>query len=178
MRQLISELGEIVTYEIPDYSLKKKPVLTAGKFGSKANELYTPRGIAFDESTELMYIADCSNSRIQIVSQEGEFVTQFISDKLLSPWGIAVDKECIFVTDIKNHALFQFQKKDLKFFNRTGTKGNKEGQLNFPQGLCIDTNGDVLVADSYNHRLSVFSKLLKFKSCIGIGQLCRPQDVS
>ena len=177
IRQIISELGEIVTFEIPDYSLKEEPVLTAGKLGRGANELDTPRGIAFDGSTELMYIVDSWNSGIQIVSQKGEFVTQFRNEKLMSPWGIAVDKECIFVTDIWNHALFQFRKKDLTFINKTGTEGNKEGQLDFPHGLCIDTNGDVLVADCYNDRLSVFSKHLKFKSCIGIGQLQCPRDV-
>ena len=177
IRQLISELGEIVTCEIPDYSLKKEPVLTAGKLGSGANELIIPRGIAFDESTELMYIADYWNNRIQIVSLEGEFVTHFRNDKLKNPWGIAVDKECIFVTDVCHHALFQFRKKDLKTINRTGTEGDKEGQLDYPNGLCIDTNGDVLVADCRNNRLSVFSKHLKFKSCIGIGQLQCPRDV-
>ena len=177
IRQLISELGEIVTYEIPDYSLKKEPVLTAGKFGSDENELDTPRGIAFDESTELMYIADSWNSRIQIVSQKGEFVTQFGNGDLIRPWGIAVGKECIFVTDTESHALFQFSKEDFKFINRTGTEGNKEGELNYPHGLCIATNGDVLVADCYNHRISVYSIPFQFKSCIGIGQLNRPQDV-
>ena len=177
MRQLISELGEIVMCDIPDYSLKKKPVLIVGKFVRGANELDSPRGIAFDESTELMYIADNYNSRILIVSQKGKFVTQFSNDKLKKPYGIAVDKECIFITDIWNHALFQFRKKDFIFINRTGTEGNEKGQLNFPKGLCIDTNGDVLVADSNNNRLSVFSKLLNFKSCIGIGQLSCPRDV-
>ena len=176
IRQLIAELGEIVPCEILDYSLKEVPVLTAGKLGSGANEL-NARGIAFDKSTELMYIADYWNSRIQIVSQRGEFVTQFSNDKVINPWGISVDKECIFVTDKGYHALFQFGKRDYKLINLIGTKGNKEGEMNAPQGLCIDTNGDVLVADSYNDRLSVFSKLLKFKSCIGIGQLYFPQDV-
>ena len=177
IRQLIAELGEVITCEIPDYSLKEEPVLTAGKFGSGANEL-NATGITIDKSTELMYIADCWNSRIQIVSQKGEFVTQFRNHKLINPWGISVDKECIFVTDTECHALFQFRKRDFKLTNRTGgTKGNREGEMNTPHGLCIDTNGDVLVADCYNDRLSVFSKLLKFKSCIGIGQLYCPQDV-
>ena len=177
IRQLISELGEIVPCEIPDYSLKKEPVLTVGKLGSGANELDTPRGVEFDESTELMYIADYGNSRVQIVSPKGEFVVQFGNDKLMRPWGIAIDTESIFVTDTGHHALFQFGKKDLKFLNRTGTKGNKQGLLIHPHGVCIDTNGDVLVANNYNHRLTIFSQPLEFKSCIGIGQLYRPQDV-
>ena len=177
MRQLISELGEIVMCEIPDYSRKKEPVLTAGKLGRGANELDSPKGIAIDESTELMYIAEYWNNRIQIVSQKGEFVTQFRNGRLTNPWGLAVDKESIFVTDTYKHALFQFRKEDFKFINRTGTRGEEEGDLNNPHGLCFDTNGDVLVADSWNDRLSVFSKHLKFKFCIGIGQLYCPQDV-
>ena len=176
IRQLISELGEIVQCEIPDYSLKKEPVLTAGKYGGGANEL-NAKGIAFDESTELMYIADYGNSRVQIVSLKAEFVTRFRNDKLRAPWGIAVNNESIFATDVWHHAIFQFRKKDFKLINRTGTKGNKEGELDYPQGLCIDTNGDVLVADSYNNRVCVYSKLFKFKSCFGIGQLNLPRDV-
>ena len=176
--QLISELGEIVPCVVPDYSLKKEPQLTALKRGNGANEIYTPRGIAFNEFTELMYIADCWNSRIQIAtSLKGEFVSQFRNEKLMNPWGIAVDKQSIFVTDICHNALFQFKKKNFKEINRTGTRGNKEGELNRPHGVCVDTNGDVFVADCANHRLSIFSKLLKFKTCIGVGQLCQPQDV-
>ena len=176
IRQLISELGEIVQCEIPDYSLKREPVLTVGKLGGGANELFAA-GIAFDESTELMYIADYWNSRVQIVSLKGEFVTQFGNDKLRCPWGITVNKESIFVTDVRHDAILQFLKKDFNLINRTATEGNKEGELNCPHGLCIDTNGDVLVADCDNNRVAVFSKHLKFKSCIGIGQLCHPTDV-
>ena len=176
IRELIAELGEIVPCEIPNYSLKTDPILTAGKFGRGDNELCA-QGIAFDNTNELMYVADWKNSRVQIVSLKGEFVAQFGSDRLLCPWGIAVTDEFIYVTDTGHHALFQFRKKIFKFLNITGTKGDKEGQLSFPRGLCIDTNGDVLIADSDNNRVCIFSKFLKFKSCIGIGQLRFPKDV-
>ena len=49
--------------KIPDYSLKKEPVLTAGKLGRGANEL-NAKGIAFDESTELMYIVETGYKNI------------------------------------------------------------------------------------------------------------------
>ena len=176
IRELIAELGEIVPREIPNYSLKTDPILTAGKFGRGDNELCA-QGIAFDDINELMYIADWKNSRVQIVSLKGEIVAQFGSDMLLCPWGIAVTDEFIYVTDTGHHALFQFRKKIFKFLNITGTEENKEGQLSFPRGLCIDTNGDVLIADSDNNRVCVFSKFLKFKSGIGIGQLRFPTDV-
>ena len=170
IRELIAELGEIVPCEIPNYSLKTDPILTVGEFGKCQNEL-NARGIAFDDTTELIYLADCGNSRVRLVSLKGEFVKQFGNDKLRNPCGIAVTNECIYLTDTGHNALFQFRKKDFKLLNKTGTEGNEEGQLYWPQGLCIDTNGDVMVADTDNNRISVFSKQLKFKSCLGIGHL-------
>ena len=100
-----------------------------------------------------------------------------MNDKFFYPWGISLTNECIFVTDTNHHTLFQFRKKDFKFLNRVGSRGNKEGQLYWPRGLCIDTNGDILIADSWNNRISVFSKILKYKNSLGIGQLYSPQDV-
>ena len=176
IRELIAELGEIVPFEIPNYSLKTDLILTVGEFGKVQNEL-NARGIAFDDTTELIYLADCGNSRVRVVSLKGEFVKQFGNDKLRNPCGIAVTNECIYLTDTGHNALFQFRKKDFKLLNKTGTEGNEEGQLYWPQGLCIDTNGDVMVADTDNNRISVFSKQLKFKSCLGIGHLQYPKDV-
>ena len=174
IRQFVVEIGEIVLCLIPDYSLKNEPMLTAGKLGSGTNELHAT-GIAFDNSTELIHIADFR--RIQILTLKGEFLTEFENDELMNPWGIAVDGDCIIVTDMVSHALFQFRKEDFLLTNTIGTKGNNEGQLNNPEGLCIVTNGEVLVADCSNHRLSIFSKPLKFKCCIGQGQLHSPRDV-
>ena len=176
IRELIAELGEIVPCEIPNYSLKTDPILTAGEFGKGFNEL-NAQGIAFDDTTELIYLADWGNRCVLVVSLKGEIVKQFGNDELMFPWGIAVTNECIYVTDIVFHALFQYRKKDFKLLNRVGTEGTQEGQLSYPRGLCIDTNGDVMVADSGNHRISVFSKQLKFKSCLGIGHLQYPKDV-
>ena len=175
IRELIAELGEIVPCEIPNYSLKTAPILTAWKYG-KGFDVSKAKGIAFDDTTELIYLTE-EMRRVKVVSLKGEIVKQFWNDKLMNPWGIAVTNECIYLTDVGRYALFQFRKKDFKLLNETWTKGTQEGQLSQPKGLCIDTNGDVMVADSGNNRISVFSKQLKFKSCLGIGHLQYPKDV-
>ena len=175
IRELITELGEIVPCEVPNYSLKTDPISTGGELGKGVNVLNV-RGIAFDDTTELIYLAE-GMSGVHVVSLKGEFVKHFGNYKLGYPCGIAVTNECIYVTDIIRHALSQFRKKDFKLLNKTGTEGTREGQLLYPRGLCIDTNGDVMVADTDNHRISVFSKQLKFKSCLGIGHLQYPKDV-
>ena len=172
----IAEFGEVREWEL-DYSLKKQPVLAVGKNGKANNELYQSRGLALDEPNQLIYIADCFNSRIQVVSFAGKFLKRFGQGILKSPWGIAVTEDNVFVTDSRLHALLQFGKKDYTLVRRTGTEGGGEGQLHYPRGLCIDYNGDVYVADCANNRVSVFSKDLNFLKHLGTQQLEYPNDV-
>ena len=172
----IAEFGEVTEWEL-DYSLKKQPVLAVGKKGKANDELNWSRGLALDEPNQLIYIADWNNSRIQVVSFDGKFLKSFGQGILMSPWGIAVTEDNVFVTDRDLHALLQFSKKDYKLVGRTGTQGGGEGELNYPEGLCIDYNGDVYVADCYNHRVSVFSKDLNFLKHLFTQQLCCPRDV-
>ena len=172
----IAEFGEVTEWEL-DYSLKKKPVLAVGKSGEANDELYLPRGLALNEPNQLIYIADCSNSRIQVVSFAGKFLKRFGEGILKKPWGIAVTEDNVFVTDWDLHALFQFSKKDYKLVRRTGTKGGGEGQLNYPRGLCTDYNGDVYVAEYFNDRVSVFSKDLNFLKHLFTQKLRCPHDV-
>ena len=176
LESLIAEFGEFIEWEVPDYSLKREPVLTAGKFGTDVNEL-SAIGLAIEESNELIYLADWYNKRVQIVSFKGDFIQRFGQDKLKAPWGIAITSEYIYVTDLELHALFQFNKNNLELLNRTGTKGQTDGQFNGPTGLCTDYSGDVFVADSGNNRVCIFSHNLEHKSNLGIGQLVRPKDV-
>ena len=176
LESLIAEFGEVIDWEVPDYSLKREPVLTAGKFGTGVNEL-SATGLAIDESNELIYIADCGNKRVQIVSFKGDFVTRFGQDKLMKPWGITITSDHIYVTDTELHALFQFNKNSLQLLNWTGTEGQTEGQFSMPTGLCTDYSGDVFVADNANNRVCIFSHNLQYKYKLGIGKLNRPTDV-
>ena len=176
LRTAISEFGEVKERKL-DYSLKKQPVLAVGKEGRADNELDFPVGLALDEVNQLIYIADCGNRLIQVVSFEGKFLKRFGQDRLKRPWGIAVTADNVFVTDRNLHALLQFKKNDCKLVRRTGTEGAGEGQLDVPRGLCSDYNGDVYVSDCANHRVSVFSKQLQFVKCLATQQLEYPVDV-
>ena len=172
----IAEFGEVKECKL-DYSLKKQPVLAVGKEGSDDNELRRATGLALDEVNQLIYIADCFNSRIQVVSFEGIFLKRFGQDVLQGPWGIAVTEDDVFVTDQKLHALLHFSKKECKLVRKTGTKGAGDGKLDLPRGLCSDYSGDVYVADVPNHRVSIFTKQLQFMKCLGTQRLKYPQNV-
>ena len=176
LESLIAEFGEVIDWEVPDYSLKREPVLTAGKLGTGSKELYA-RGLTIDESNELIYLADYDNKRVQIVSFKGDFITRFGQDKLMKPWGITITSDHIYVTDTELHALFQFNKNSLQLLNWTGTEGQTEGQFSMPTGLCTDYSGDVFVADNANNSVCIFSHNLQYKYKLGIGKLNRPRDV-
>ncbi|KAI6647988.1 Cell surface protein [Oopsacas minuta] len=176
IRSAISEFGEVKEWEVPDYSLKKVPILTTGNRGKGKNE-FDAAGLFLDEDNHRIYIADYGNSRVQVMSFEGEFLTNFGQDILKKPYGIVVNKEYIFITDTEHNSLFKFCKNKLYLLNRTDNSDSEEEQLNNPGGLCIDTNGDVFVANRDKHRVSIFSTLLQFKSNLGTKQLYYPHDV-
>ena len=104
-------------------------------------------------------------------------MTRFGQDTLKYPCGTTVSNEHVFITDIGLHALLKFDRNSYELVIRAGTQGSENGQFNSPRGLCIDYNGDVLVAERGNNRVSVLSKDLIFISNIGIGQLRDPTDI-
>ena len=174
LQSAVSEFGDVLEWEVPHYSLKKEPILTTGMEG-KAKKALDAMGLFLDEDTQQIYIADFGNSRVQVMSLQGEFITSFGQDVLKYPWGITVNKDYIFVTDRGHDSLFKFCKSTLELLN--STKGSEDLQLSVPHGLCIYTNGDVFVADCLNNRIVIFSTNLQFKSSFGTHKLDYPHDV-
>jgi DNA-binding beta-propeller fold protein YncE len=66
--------------------------------------------------------------------------------------------------------------------NAFGKPGNEPGEFNRPEGLCVDAQDRLYVADSCNHRIQIFSregKLLRSygKAGSGRGELSYPYDI-
>ena len=51
----------------------------------------------------------------------------------------------------------------LIFHQKVGKFGSEAGRLDNPAGLAVDGHGNMLVADSKNHRISVFSPKVLLK---------------
>jgi DNA-binding beta-propeller fold protein YncE len=64
-----------------------------------------------------------------------------------------------------------------------GGRGTDEGQFDSPTGMCVDGNGNILVADTGNGRVEKFSPIGTFLSIIGAkgsgrGQLADPNGIA
>ncbi|KAI6658675.1 hypothetical protein LOD99_10992 [Oopsacas minuta] len=79
------------------YKNKTNPIRRIGNLGTTKGALYDPLGLALDE--DKIYIADRYNNRIQIFSTEGEFIHEFGKGQLDYPYGIALNKEWVFIGD-------------------------------------------------------------------------------
>ena len=75
------------------------------------------------------------------------------------PWGLAVnERDEIAVTDCGNHRIHVFSS-DGTYLRSFGTRGDKQGEFNYPAGIAFDRkNGNILVVDSNNHRVQLFSE--------------------
>ena len=75
---------------------------------------------------------------------------------LKGPWGIAVlERGKIVVAQLGHECISSIDSKgERKSF---GTLGSESGQLSSPEGVTVDDDGNILVADHYNHRIQQFS---------------------
>lgn len=117
-----------------------------------------------------MYIADSFNAAIIHFSAEGKYLN-FIGRRGDSPGdltlvtGVAVDSEDhIYATDGRLHNVTIFDKEGNSLLVIGGqfsiSRGNiARGGFQIPQGISIDKNDRIYVADSFNRRVQVFQYL-------------------
>ena len=180
LEQLIAGLGELVEEEVPvvpPYE-EMRPIVAVGKKGQAPGELWYPQGVAIDENTNLIYVAEMSICRISIFSETGEFLNTFTNQDLRKPYGIAIHRDNLYVTDTGAHAVFQFKiEADMRLVASLGSRGSGVGQFCCPYGLSVSTKGDVFVADWNNHRIQILDDSLHFQRFITHGTMKQPRDV-
>lgn len=138
--------------------------------GSNARFSY-PRGIAVDTSGQI-YVADSNNSRIRKITPSGVVSTlaggasSGFADgvgtvaRFSTPYGVAVDVQSnVYVANMGNNRIRKVTPNGIvTTIAGSGIAGNVSGvgleaQFKSPQGVAVDAQGIVFVADSTNHIL-------------------------
>jgi uncharacterized protein (TIGR03437 family) len=144
--------------------------------GGPANkvEMNLPTGVAVDSSGNVIF-ADSLNNRIRKlaggnvstiagngqVSRSGDGGTATAA-QMYTPLGVAVDAAGnTYIADTANNMVRRVDSKGvISAFAGTGTAGSSgdgsaatSAQLNGPQGLAVDSAGNLYIADTQNHRV-------------------------
>jgi DNA-binding beta-propeller fold protein YncE len=88
------------------------------------------------------------------------------SNQFNYPYGVAVDSSGnVYVADTGNHLIQKFTPDTtdptdplkMVFLTKWGLFGEGDGEFNRPQGVAVDSNGNVYVVDTGNNRVQKFS---------------------
>ena len=134
------------------------------QWGSGDGPLNNPGGVAVDPSGEV-YVADQNNSRIQVFTSEGVFLRGWGSlgsgfGLFQYPRGLALDG----AGNVVRRGLVQLSDSGLHAHgcvpDAVGYGGHwGPASSDLPFGVAVDGDGNVFVADTYNHRIQKFGPL-------------------
>ena len=154
------------------------------KEGQAPGALWNPNGVAIDHNNNQIYVAEGYNgfrdsfARMSIFSETGEFLNSFSHPDMKYPHGIAIHRDNVYVTDVREHYVFNFKvEAHFRLVARVGYFGSGIGRFNYPMQLAVSTNGDVFVADSNNHRVQILDGNLHYQRHLSFHSMTQPRDI-
>jgi len=161
-----------------------------GSFGTGDGKFKSPSGLALDKGSDLLYVADTENDRIQIINVDDNcsgsdelandicFIDEFGDSgdgdgEFDSPTALVFDTgtDLLYIVDSGNNRIQIIDvngncsgntklgdngNDDVCFVDEFGTFGDGDGEFDLPSGLALDTGSDMLyVADTNNNRIQI-----------------------
>lgn len=137
-------------------------------------ELKQPMGLAVLEGGDLL-VVDQGHNRIRklgatVSTFAGNGVDSFLDGpaadaKFSSPAAVAVDASgSVYVADFGNNRIRKIAEGQVSTVAGTGTDAYLgdgglavNASLNYPQGLAVTPGGNLVIADTYNHRIRIYA---------------------
>lgn len=137
----------------------EKEIFSFGKEGIGNDEFYYPRGIAVDLEGRI-WVADTIHHCIKVFDSQGKFLFRFgqageKAEDFDRPRYLFTTKDYVFISDYNNHRLkvYDLEGNLVEVF---GEQGRSPGSFSFPEGVWVDQNGFLWVADAGNNRIQKF----------------------
>jgi DNA-binding beta-propeller fold protein YncE len=146
----------------------------------------TPIHAVADEEAGRLYVTDAGAGAVRSFAlPETGSAEEFGKGQLERPTGIALNKKTneLLVLDTRQAAVFRYNRQNLALVGRFGVRGTGYGEFNYPTDLTVNSNGEILVNDSLNFRIQVFSPTGEFRHSFGKagdspGYFNRPKGVA
>jgi RHS repeat-associated protein len=165
-------------------SASNPPVYTSsfGSFGDGNGEFSEPEGGLATDSSGDVWVSDTENSRLEEFNSKNEFVRSVGSSgegagQFKTTYGVTVDsKGDVWATDTGNDRVEEFTSEGafIKAFGwgvsngenkfevctsscREGIRGSGNGEFDIPEGIVVNSSGDIFVADRANRRVQEFN---------------------
>lgn len=131
-----------------------KKIKTIGFAGMSDGEFLSPKGMALIDNN--LYVADSDNSRIQILTQEGRYISYFDS---ISNSGIETFRKPIDIT-YANSKIYVVDKKLDKVFvyRKNGDFVNSFGNFTSPRSIDSDSYGNLYICDVGKKAIYIYNK--------------------
>ena len=143
---------------------------------------FVPAGIAADKNENIYVINFAYISTIKKFSADGQFITEWGESgsgdgEFSQPAAMEIGGNGnVYVVDAGNHRIQKFTS-DGQFISKWGGEGSNNGQFKltspsasdycYKGGIATDTNNNVYVADTFNHRIQKFNSNGQFISAWG-----------
>ena len=114
---------------------------------SSSWRVFAPHGVAIDEETHQIFVANNGNDRVDIFSETGEFISQLGDGQLFRPYGI-------ILSDPKSRSIRVFSPEG-NLIHTIGREGPQQGMLALPYGVAIAPNGRLVCMSSMNYGLQI-----------------------
>ena len=162
-------------------------LIACAKLGQAPGELWYPLAVAVDSNNQQIYVTEGlffiegypnKTARISIFLETGEFLNMFSHPHMKYPYGIAVHRDNVYVTDIVEHSIIHFiVEEDFRLVVKLGGRGSGIGQFDSPRQLAASTYGDVFVTDCNNNRVQILDGDLHYQRHISHHSLTGPSDI-
>lgn len=116
-----------------------------GGLGSEPGQFNEPTGIAVSESE--VFVSDARNARIQVFDKQGRFLHSF-NEGLQRPMNLDIHCDELFVADFFADAILVYG-----LDGRLRQTIRAQDGLKNPGGAAVRSDGSLLVADTYRHRI-------------------------
>lgn len=126
------------------------------------SELNRPTALAWDETTQQLFVAETHSHRVQVYDMDGGHLLTFGKrgigpDGFNFPTHLSVQNGQLLVNDTMN---FRVQILDINgnHIKTMGTHGDSQGYLSNPKGVAFDSQGNIYIAEALRNRIQIFNK--------------------